>query len=329
VALAVACGDDAAAPASTPPDASSPDAATSDVVQGDAPVSTGVEAFCMGTLGLYAPAYEECCDETVAPKKYEFDLTFLRIASAGCTEMLGKSVATGRATFVASAAATCTANVSAYVEGRTCPDVLHSPTNQPADDIFKGEPGCSEVIAGAQGADAPCSNDYECVDGLTCIGYTAESDGACKPPPGEAAICGNGIPDGSGFVDIFRWGFGTHPRCAPGFHCAGTALQQGTCKPLVPASGACNDNDDCAEGLRCQVGVCGTAGPAPANAPCDRNSDCQDRHYCKSVDGGYVCAPREAAGTPCKSALGSECQGTCLVPDGGSSGSCVAYCGSQ
>ncbi|HVH41896.1 MAG TPA: Dickkopf N-terminal cysteine-rich domain-containing protein [Labilithrix sp.] len=313
-----------------PPDGSPPDASTFDVTNTDAPpTDTELEAFCKGTLGLYAPSYAECCDPSAAPKRYAFDKTLLEGLLLSCTMSLGKSVQSGRATFVPAAAATCTTNVSGAMQARTCPEVLHTPSNQPSKSIFKEAAGCSEVLVGRQALDASCANDYECLDGLTCVGWTTTSDGTCKTPPGDSALCGYAIPDGGGFLELVRWGFGTHPRCAAGFYCASTALQQGTCRPSKPADGSCNSHDECADGLRCQLGVCGTAGPAPADAPCKRNSDCQDRLFCKSADGGSLCASPEVAGTPCSNELGSECQGACVKPDGGGPASCVAYCGSQ
>jgi hypothetical protein len=300
-------------------------------VQSDAPppTDTNVEAFCRGTLGLYAPKFEECCDPADAPKLYSFDHALLKSLLDACTTSLGKSVESKRVTFVPAAAAICQANSSAAIEGRTCPDVLRKPSNQPSQSIFNDAAGCSEVIVGQQGAEAPCSNDYECLDGLTCVGWTTQSDGVCKTPPGEAALCGYAIPDAGGFIELVRWGFGTHPRCAPGLYCASTALQQGTCRASIGENGPCDSDEECAEGLRCQLGVCGTTGPSPAGASCERNSDCQDRLYCKSADGGRLCAPREVAGAPCSGAFSSECQGACVAPDGGGAASCVAFCGSQ
>lgn len=325
----MACGDDASVTTDPTPDGSSPDASTADVDEPDAvpPTDTELEAFCRGTLGLYAPRFEECCDPAAAPKVYSFDVALLKSVLLACTTSLGKSVESGRAAFVPAAAATCQANVGATIQGRTCPDVLRTPSNQPQQSIFNEAGGCAEAIVGHQGVDAPCSNDYECQDGLTCVGWTTNSDGACKTPPGEAAPCGYAIPDGGGFIELVRWGFGTHPRCAAGLYCASTALAQGTCRASKLADASCDSNDECAEGLRCQLGVCGTAGPAADGAPCKRNSDCQDRLYCKSTDGGRLCAPREVAGAPCSGAFSSECQGACVEPDGGAA-SCVAFCGS-
>lgn len=326
VFFAMACGDDGdIVPSSSTPDGSPPDAPPDVLVSGN----DDIEGFCKGTLGLYAPMYEACCDPSVAPKRYSFDNGVLKGLLVACTTTLGKSVQSGRATLNSAAAATCAANVSKEVQARTCPDVLRAPSNQTPKSIFKEAAGCSEVLVGQQGVDAPCAKDHECVDGLTCVGWTSESDGICKTPPGSGAPCAYAVPDGGGFVEVLRWGFGTHPRCAAGYYCASSAFQQGTCQPSKSAEASCDSDDECAEGLRCQLGVCGTAGPAPAGAPCERSSDCQDRLHCKSADGGSLCAPREVAGTPCSSELGSECQGACVKPDGGGAASCVAFCGSQ
>lgn len=327
VVLAMACGDDAAVATSSTPDGSTPEGATNET-DAALPTDTELEAFCRETLGLYAPKFEECCDPADAPKQYSFDDTLLKGVLLSCTTSLGKSIESGRAAFVPAAAATCQANVSAALKARTCPDLLHKPSNQPPKSIFDEAGGCSEMIVGHQDVDAPCSNDYECQDGLTCVGWTSNSDGTCKTPPGEGALCGYAIPDGGGFIELVRWGFGTHPRCAAGLYCASSALSQGTCRTSKVADGPCDSDDECAEGLRCQLGVCGTAQPAPAGAPCKRNPDCQDRLYCKSADGGRLCAPREVAGAPCNGELSSGCQGACVEPDGGGAAHCVAFCGS-
>lgn len=329
VALAAACGSDDAAEMQPSPDGSPPDAGVDDAPS-DAPAASPsqVDAFCDGTLGLYAPRFESCCDANVAPKTFAFDHTLLRGVHSACKSSLGKSVQSGRAAFGATAATSCATNVSAAIEARTCPDALRTPSNQPSRSIFGEAAGCSEALVGRQAVDAPCANDYECLDGLTCVGWTAESDGVCKAPPGEGASCGYAIPDGGGFIELVRWGFGDHPRCAAGFYCASSALQQGTCRPSKPAEGACDSHDECAEGLRCQLGVCGTAGPSPAGATCERKTDCQDRLYCKRGEDGSVCAPREAAGASCSGELGPECEGACVTRDGGG-GTCVAFCGSR
>lgn len=330
VALVMACGDDAGAPADPPPDGSSPEAGIDDVLQTDAALATdgGIEGFCQETLGLYPSRYEACCDPAAAPKKYTFDHTLLGALPIACTTAIGQSIASGRATLVPAAAATCQTNMRAAVDARTCPEVLRNPNNQPAKSLFRDAEGCSAAVVGHQALDAPCLHDYECEDGLTCVGWTRDSDGACKSPPGEGAPCGYAVPDG-GFIDLLNWGFGAHPRCAPGLYCASTTQQQGTCQPTNGDGGPCDSDDECADGLRCQVGKCGTAGPAPAGAPCERSSDCQDALYCKSTDDGRVCSERAVAGSPCSSTLGSDCQGACVEPDGGGDLTCVAYCGSR
>lgn len=327
VSLAVACGDEAS-PAEASPDGSTEDAATADAVAtDDAAPASDISAFCNDTLGRYAPRYAECCDATAAPKRYALDSKLLQAVGLGCTVTLGKSIDSGRATLSPTAAATCRENVASDIARRPCAEVLHDPTNQPSPSIFKGAAGCVDALAGKQPVDAPCSNDYECGDGLTCVGWTPTTDGACKTPPAEGALCGFAIPDGGGFLELVRWGFGNHPRCATGLYCDATSTQQGTCRARKAADASCDDHDECADGLRCQLGVCSTTQPAPADAPCRRGSDCQDRLFCKSGDGGSACATPGTAGTSCGNEYGSECQGTCVKPDGGGAATCVAYCG--
>ncbi len=329
----VACGGDDSG-VDTTMDASTQDGSTSgndahvDAPLGDAGPSS-VDDFCAHTLALYAPKLESCCSRDAAPSQYDFDDLLLRAVLTACSTNLGKSVASGRASLDSASASSCAANMQALLASEVCPDTARSASNQPTTSLFHDAGGCATAIVGHQAAGAPCADDYECQDGLTCVGWTSKSDGTCMAPPAVGKPCGNDVPDGSAFVDLLLWGFGTHPRCATGGYCATTAVKQGACTATKGADASCFSMVECSDGLRCQLGTCNSGGPVAEGAPCVRSSDCQDRLYCKTHDGGATCQKHEAAGTPCGSSLGSECQGACVVPDGGSSGSCVAFCGSN
>lgn len=335
-AVAVACGGDDET-AAGPADASFGDGSSdggggpSDAagVDGAAFVDAGVGTFCAQTLGLYLPKFESCCDKDAAPSAYDNDHALISIFAELCRESLGKSVASGRASLDSAAAATCAASLSQNIAATPCPDTARSASNQPTGSVFHDANGCAQAIVGLQGEGSPCANDYECRDGLTCVGWTPKSDGTCKTPPAQSQPCGNGVPEGGAFADIVRWGFGSHPRCVAGDYCAATALQPGTCRPAKEADASCFDPVECATGLRCQLETCATAPPSPASSPCRLPWDCADHLYCKTPDDGGLgtCTPRELGGTACSSTSSTTCAGACAAPVGGGAFRCVDFCG--
>jgi hypothetical protein len=57
--------------------------------------------------------------------------------------------------------------------------------------LLARDPGCSSVdSSGTSGANAPCTRDYDCKDGLTCRG------GVCTGPSKDG-----GLSDGGGSTD--------------------------------------------------------------------------------------------------------------------------------
>ncbi|MGH7294440.1 MAG: hypothetical protein ACRELB_05895, partial [Polyangiaceae bacterium] len=174
-----------------------------------------------------------------------------------------------------------------------------------------------------QAAGAPCAVDFECQDGLACVGWTGASDGHCAPPGDAGAACEQS-PDASSALDI-DYGFGSHPPCAAGAYCA-TPL----CKSQGASGTACSTDTSCLSGTDCHLGKCSAVGPAADGGTCDTKADCQQGLYCAQGDGGALpgqCLPRLPAGGAC-TATGDECKGLCVLGDGGKSGICTALCGS-
>ena len=307
-------------------DAKLPGDASSDTQAAlDGSVTTAM-AFCDGTLGPVISSFESCCNAgDKATQDYAFVDGLLHFLQSNCDGSLAAGVAGGRATFDENAATQCVAVVQQAIQGAPlCWNSFFH--NQNGRSTFANPP-CNAALVGQQASSAACRNDYECKDGLTCIGWTNSSDGTCQPPPAVSQACGHGKGDGG--VQIFEdWGFGTHPPCAAGNFC-----NFGQCQAQATSGGACVSSDDeCTPGLHCLLGKCGAQGPNAVAAPCMAVSDCKDGLYCQPGGGGAqgTCAGKRAAGTTCNASTNDECSGYCNVADGGGTGaSCAAICGSN
>lgn len=278
-------------------------------------------AFCDGIYGAFTRTFEACCtaqDQTTFQFKFADGL--LHVIVALCESELPASLSQGRIQYNAADGQACVAAEQQALAGYTCGGTI---SGSPA-----AASECQAAIVGLQAAGAPCGDDYECQDGLTCIGYVHQkggtTDGVCSQPPAAGQACGPGKTDGGG-TTVVHWNFGNHAQCAAGSYCPSS----GTCAAQVASGGSCTSNNQCVTGLTCHADKCGTAGPSPAGGSCAVESDCQSGLYCGRADGGgSVCTPKLPAGSSCTGSLGSECKGICSVPDGGTSGTCVTFCGS-
>jgi hypothetical protein len=274
--------------------------------------------FCQGTYGVLRKAFESCCSAAdITNPTYPLYDQLLGGAEQLCATQLAKSVGDGRATFNVGDAQSCVALVKQLASGGSvCWPTLTS--NQSSGATF-GTPPCNGVVTGLQAQGQPCAQDYECQNGLTCVGWTTSADGTCQQPPARGAACGGGQSTGI-TVD---YGFGSHPQCASGSYCNKTCLAQ------AAGGQACTTNAECQAGLVCRQGKCGTATPSGPSGPCVQKSDCQNGLYCEPGDGGAsgTCQTRQDAGAACTQ-TGDQCKGVCDVPDSGVSGTCAAICGS-
>lgn len=281
---------------------------------------TGV-AFCDATYGELRVAFEGCCNSgDVSQNDYKFIDAVYAAVTTDCENALSSAIARGRVTFDTTAAAACEAAFQQRVQQGNCWGAVD--TNQPSPPIF-GSSACQGVVGGLQGPGQPCAVDFECQNGLTCVGWTGATDGACATPGGVGARCEQ-APD-AGSALYVAWGFGTHPSCASGAYCVTP-----TCQAQVAAGAPCTTNPACASPLTCLLGACSTNGPSGDGGPCDSKVDCEDGLYCAPADGGAspgACEPREPLGGEC-TANGDQCKGLCDVPDGGKTGVCAAFCGS-
>lgn len=332
LALLTAAGFIACAAEPSPPQGALPDGGTS-VDKTEPSIDASVErtpataekmaAFCGGTYAKLHDAYEACCSasdrETV---RYKVVFTQLDAIKASCTPQLQAGV--GRLLVDDAALASCTEAFTSFFEGGGCGKNLG-----PVLDM-KIVPGCDLAIAGRQGVDEACLRDYECQDGLTCIGFAGLSEGKCKPPPAIGAACGAGKGDGGADV-VVAFAFGDHPTCATGAYCSRSTSR---CVAAVEAGGACTDVEECAGGLHCVLGACTTDERSGAGGPCRANKDCSDTTlFCEGATSSKTgtCAAKRPQGSACTAsgALGgSSCMGQCVAPAGDASAVCASFCGS-
>jgi hypothetical protein len=178
-------------------------------------------------------------------------------------------------------------------------------------------------VTGLQAAGAPCATDFECANGLTCVGWTGGTDGTCASPGDAGGRCEQAPDAGSAlYID---YGFGDHPPCSASAYCSTP-----TCVAQGGAGASCTNSTSCASGLLCILGKCSSAGLSDGGSPCAAKLDCDPGLYCHAGDGGAspgTCTPRVPLGGACTS-TGDECKGLCAVPDGGKTGVCAAFCGS-
>jgi hypothetical protein len=318
--LLAACSSSSSAPPSGEPDATAAvDAPAPPPV--DAPMQReaaapdaslpDIPAFCQGVYQSLLLTLETCCspaDRTHG--SYQFLDAVLHILVNACESDLPARVAAGRVRFDPQAAAACISAEQALLAGHTCSTQLS----------ITLVPECTSVFVGLQAQGAPCTQDVDCQDGSTCLGWTAAGgEGSCVPPPAVAAACGESPSDGG--PPLIPWPFGNHPDCVADAYCKGAP--GGKCVAQLAAGGTCANDVECQPPLTCHEGQCGTSGPAGDGGACKSTSDCQHLLYCA----GTMCAPEKPAGSSCANVFSTECLGQCVVPDGGAA-ACASYCGS-
>jgi hypothetical protein len=272
-------------------------------------------SFCAETFGRHAAAYDSCCTagDKLTPLYKAAYGTWAAVAWE-CGDKLARSVAQGRATLVEEAASSCVQQVGALHDQAGCA-VLHAGIDWEAT-------SCRGAVLGLQAEGQPCRYRYECMGGLTCVGYSDGLDGACQGvSPGGACR----MEEVSGAADdIFDALFGQHPVCADGYSCQHTA-QYGVCAKRAGPGSYCVVDGDCEPGLRCQLGACGTSAPSQQGGDCNVSQDCAPGLYChpQSQAGAWgTCESTKAAGQPCSAYPSDACLGYC------GPGVCVEICGS-
>jgi hypothetical protein len=135
----------------------------------------------------------------------------------------------------------------------------------------------------------PCRDDANCVEPLTCL-----------PVPGSTAfdlgMCGAKLPNGA--------------LCNSFDDCESDLCDTDVCAPQPGLGEACVST--CAEGLRCEAGVCSSKGYA--GDPCGEGVACVNS---RCIDG--TCTNRGHFGDACSVAddcLSRSCDGVCVDPVG-------------
>jgi hypothetical protein len=298
------------------------DASTSDGPTPEAsPVDGGAGvAFCDDTYGALRVAFEGCCTSgDVLTNQYKFIDAIYVALTQDCEARVSAAIDHGRVAFDPTAAQACVASIQQVIADGVCWGNIS--TNQPGPPPY-GSSACSDVVTGLQANGAPCAVDFECQNGLTCVGWTGSTDGKCQTPGAAGKPCEQ-APDAGSALDL-DYGFGTHPPCAAGAYCVTP-----TCQPQAASGAACTSDGQCANGLTCHLGRCASMGPAGDGGACDTKVDCVQGLYCATGDGGSTgaCMPREVAGGACTQS-GDQCKGICVSPDGGQAGVCATLCGS-
>jgi hypothetical protein len=113
-------------------------------------------------------------------------------------------------------------------------------------------------------ASGPCNDTSTCAPGLTCIGNTGTSLGACVPLAGLGASCD--LADGGSRCDAR---FGLYCNTPAGKVCApvGTATASQTCGTVDGGVIDCLQDSFCQKSEGSTVGTC--VAPAAEGAPCD------------------------------------------------------------
>jgi hypothetical protein len=231
----------------------------------------------------------------------------------------------------------------------------------PADgscDVFsrRDPPGCDTFVEPLQPPGAPCTSDFECIDG-ECVGSDNTCEGICRANAKLGEACENDAPECSAGLRCVNSvcepeGPINQPEgepcdstedCAVGLGCASNV-----CVPPVPLGAACQpvtffSLDRCASDLVCADTSCGEGaaiGASCANTPCAPGGRClEDTQVCKQTRlpgetcettfqcpsahacSGGRCAPLPIVGESCEAVdgcLGARCdEGVCtLIPDG-------------
>jgi hypothetical protein len=178
---------------------------------------------------------------------------------------------------------------------------------------------CNGYVIGLQQMGQPCTDPWECIDGLACVGFTRTKDGRCKPLPTLGAPCGNGEPDRNLPFDI-----GDRPACSSGARCFPWG---GTCRRARRRGERCEQDWDCLEELACRALRCASKERVAAGGACLADAECAPALHCAGTDYTKtpgVCTEKRAAGEACTD--DSECRGHCELDAKTPKHACVAWC---
>jgi hypothetical protein len=313
----VACGGSEASSPSPPSPDGGADAAPTTTDPGP---DTDPGAFCAHIFGAMIATVDRCCAAPDDAAAFKAARDYLSQLKQGCDGLYTASIAKGRLV-ATDAQASCFAAADAKITNAACTawkDALGVGVAARSDVVAL----CAKAYAGTGDVGAPCALPDECKDGLSCAGYVAATsttpaiDGKCVPPAALGQSCGAAKGD-AGIAFNLSPTFGVHPACGSDGICGGT------CYPRVAEGKPCGDDDQCADGTRCLLGVCSRGQLANVGERCKEGGDCVFPLVCARPAGADAgtCAPLGASGDSCASS--KDCEGTCT------NGKCASLCGSR
>jgi hypothetical protein len=281
--------------------------------------------YCDNTYKKLTDAFATCC--SAADKEtfeYKFGVGLITGVSMTCGPRLESSIGKSRLEHDAAAAQSCYAAWSSLFSGTCASGPAGINPNLDTPEVKAQLETCKLVFRGLVAENGACSMDADCADGLTCVGWTADSEGTCKKPPALNETCGQGASDGGTLSLSINLAFGSHPECATGGYCSARK-----CVAQKNPGESCTNDEQCLGGKLCRVGICGDVGDADVNGACKQNDDCKSGLYCQrpsSTEPG-TCQTKLLEGAACTSSV-SSCKGRCDRPDSGTNGTCKSFCGS-
>lgn len=278
------------------------------------------DAFCKATADVAYQNALRCCTQAEKDTLFEVQLGIglLKAGSSLCGPTYEISIAKGRISRDEQNATACIAEYAqAYAN-----DCANTMSLMPV----RNSAACAQAFHGLVQAGGACAGDFECIDGLTCVGASvgtlpdASTDGVCKAPPAIGEECGAIYGDGGIGTGIEKSSpsYALHPRCADGY-----CLDR-KCTPKVASGGTCTEDEWCPGAEDCRKKKCTATPLSGANGACTDSVECQYPLKCTSSDAG-TCVEGLAVGSTC--GVGQPCKGRCAL-DGGTA-TCVSYCGSN
>lgn len=149
---------------------------------------------------------------------------------------------------------------------------------------------CQDLLVGLVAEGGTCRSALDCGQGRFCAGATPTTKGICTAPGATGATCGSPTDTLATYTGQFDYAR-DHPECE-GF-CRG-----GRCAPALAVGGSCSADLQCGAHAWCDKGRC--------------------------VSGTRPAVVLKAAGQACSSPF--ECQASCVMTPGGSTGMCGPQC---
>ena len=282
--------------------------------------------YCSSTYQKLIDTFSMCCsDADKETFEYKFGVGLFTGITAACGPRIEGSISKGRLEHDAGAAQSCYAAWTTLTSGGCGSGALGTNPNLNSAELKAQLQSCDLVFRGLVAENGACAMDADCVDGLTCVGFSPNADGTCKKPPALDEACGKAPSEGGSISLEINHTFGSHQDCATGAYCSASK-----CVAQRNPGESCSDDKQCAGGKLCRLNVCGDVGDADLDGPCKENDDCKSGLYCNapSFNTQGTCQTKLGTGAACGTSNNNPCKGRCDRPDGGSTGTCQPFCSS-